>query len=72
VAGEAALLADPEDTGALVHALRQLTGDEDLRTQLSQLGMERARLFTWEKAAEETWNVYKELLAATGREAYRT
>jgi glycosyltransferase involved in cell wall biosynthesis len=62
VAGDAALLADPEDTGALVHALVRLTEDEDLRAQLSQLGMERAKLFTWEKAVEETWKVYTELL----------
>jgi glycosyltransferase involved in cell wall biosynthesis len=62
VAGDAAMLADPEDTGALVHALRRLTEDEDLRAQLSQLGMERAKLFTWEKAVEETWTVYTELL----------
>jgi glycosyltransferase involved in cell wall biosynthesis len=62
VAGAAAVLADPEDTGALVHALVRLTEDEDLRAQFSQLGMERAKLFTWEKAVEETWKVYTELL----------
>jgi glycosyltransferase involved in cell wall biosynthesis len=61
VAGDAALLADPEDTGALVHALRRLTEDKDLRAQLSHLGMNRAKLFTWEKAVEETWKVYTEL-----------
>ncbi len=63
VAGEAALLADPEDTGALVDALQRLTEDEDLRTRLSRLGVERARLFTWEKAVNETWDVYRHLLA---------
>jgi glycosyltransferase involved in cell wall biosynthesis len=62
VAGDAALLADPEDTGALAHALVRLTEDEDLRAQLSQLGLERAKKFTWEKAVEETWKVYTELL----------
>jgi glycosyltransferase involved in cell wall biosynthesis len=63
VAGDAALLADPEDTGALVYALQRLTEDEDLRTRLSGLGMERAKLFSWEKAVGETWNVYMDLLA---------
>jgi glycosyltransferase involved in cell wall biosynthesis len=63
VAGDAALLADPEDTGALVHALRRLVEDEDLRSRLSQLGTEHAKLFTWKKAVDETWNVYLDLLA---------
>jgi len=65
VAGEAALLADPEDTGALVHALQSLTRDEELRARFSRLGVERARLFTWEKAVEQTWNVYMDLLQLT-------
>ncbi len=63
VAGDAALLADPEDTAALAHALQRLTADEDLRARLSRLGVQRAKLFTWEKAVEETWNVYLDLLA---------
>jgi glycosyltransferase involved in cell wall biosynthesis len=67
VAGEAALLADPEDTGALVHALQRLTRDEELRARLSRLGVERARLFTWEKAVEQTWKVYMDLLAIRGQ-----
>jgi glycosyltransferase involved in cell wall biosynthesis len=61
VAGEAALLADPQDTAALAHALQRLTEDEDLRARLSRLGVERARLFTWEKAVDETWSVYLDL-----------
>jgi glycosyltransferase involved in cell wall biosynthesis len=67
VAGEAALLADPEDTGALVHALQRLTRDEELRARLSRLGVERARLFTWEKAVDQTWEVYRDLLAIRGQ-----
>jgi glycosyltransferase involved in cell wall biosynthesis len=67
VAGEAALLADPEDTAALVHALQSLTRDDGLRARLSRLGVERARLFTWEKAVDQTWNVYLDLLATRGQ-----
>jgi glycosyltransferase involved in cell wall biosynthesis len=67
VVGEAALLADPEDTGALVHALRSLTRDEELRARLSRLGVERARLFTWDKAVDQTWKVYLDLLAIRGQ-----
>jgi glycosyltransferase involved in cell wall biosynthesis len=63
VAGDAALLVDPTDTASIGQALRDLTEREDLRRELAQRGMARARLFTWEKAVRETWDVYRELLA---------
>jgi glycosyltransferase involved in cell wall biosynthesis len=66
VAGEAALLVNPEDTCALVDALQRLTQDKELRARLARLGVERARLFTWDKAVEQTWNVYLDLLAKRG------
>ena len=62
VAGDAAVLVDPGDTEALGVALRQLAGKEDLRRDLAWRGMARARLFTWEKAARQTWDVYREVL----------
>jgi len=62
VAGDAAMLIDPESTGALRHALQQLTGNMDLREDWIRRGIERARTFTWEKAVRETWDVYRQLL----------
>jgi glycosyltransferase involved in cell wall biosynthesis len=62
VAGDAALLVDPEDTEALGATLRILAGEEDLRRDLACRGMARASLFTWEKAARETWDIYREVL----------
>ena len=62
VAGDAAVLVDPGDTEALGAALRLLAGKEDLRRDLAARGMARARLFTWEKAVRETWDVYREVL----------
>lgn len=61
VAGDAALVVDPFDTDSLAEALRKLTRDPDLRGQLAKRGMERAALFTWEKAVAETWRVYGSL-----------
>jgi len=63
VAGDAAILVDPESSEALGQKLRDLTGDENLRADLSQRGVERSRVFTWEKAVAETWNLYRELLS---------
>jgi glycosyltransferase involved in cell wall biosynthesis len=62
VAGDAALLVDPESTESLGAALRLLARKEDLRRDLAGRGMARARLFTWEKAVRETWDVYREVL----------
>jgi glycosyltransferase involved in cell wall biosynthesis len=61
VAGDAALLVDPNDTAALTAALRRLAEDEALRRDLAVRGLERALLFTWEKAVLQTWAVYTEL-----------
>jgi glycosyltransferase involved in cell wall biosynthesis len=63
VAGDAALLVDPEDTEALAQALRDLTQKDDLRDELSRRGAARAQLFTWDKAVAETWNLYREVLS---------
>jgi glycosyltransferase involved in cell wall biosynthesis len=62
VAGDAALLVDPEDTAALAAALCDLTRNEELRRELGQRGICRARSFTWQNAVRETWQVYQELL----------
>jgi glycosyltransferase involved in cell wall biosynthesis len=61
VAGDAALLADPDDTASLADALRRVTSDEDLRADLIRRGEARAQLFSWEKAVRETWEVYRKL-----------
>jgi glycosyltransferase involved in cell wall biosynthesis len=63
VAGDAALLVDPEDTDALRRALRDLTQDGVLAEDLARRGTARARMFTWGKAVRETWEVYRNLLA---------
>jgi glycosyltransferase involved in cell wall biosynthesis len=62
VAGDAAVLVDPEDTEALIAALRGMAQDEGLRQELSARGLARSRLFTWENAVRRTWDAYSELL----------
>jgi glycosyltransferase involved in cell wall biosynthesis len=62
VAGDAAVLVDPEHTEALIAGLRGMAGDEGLRQELSARGLARSRLFTWEKTVRRTWDAYGELL----------
>jgi glycosyltransferase involved in cell wall biosynthesis len=61
VAGDAALLVDPENAEALGEALRDLTQSEDLRRDLARRGSLRAQLFTWENAVRATWDVYRQI-----------
>ena len=63
VAGEAALLVDPESVEAIGGGLRRLVSDAALRQSLAERGYARAKLFTWEKAVDETWDVYRRMLA---------
>lgn len=58
VAGDAALLVDPEDANALAGAMLQLAENPELRDGLGQRGRERAHGFTWEEAVRRTWEIY--------------
>lgn len=51
VAGDAALLVDPEDTGAIADGLERLMTDEALRARLAAAGPARAARFSWAATA---------------------
>jgi glycosyltransferase involved in cell wall biosynthesis len=46
VAGDAALLVDPFDVGAIRQAIRALDADEGLRDELTQRGLARSEIFS--------------------------
>jgi glycosyltransferase involved in cell wall biosynthesis len=60
VAGDAALLVDPEDTAAIGAELARLASDAALRAELRQCGLARAASFTWDRCAEQTLRVLME------------
>ncbi|MBO0726461.1 MAG: glycosyltransferase family 4 protein [Blastocatellia bacterium] len=60
VAGDAALLIDPNDEGALANALLEIVNDEGLRSKLREKGIAQAKKFTWRAAAERTLSLYQE------------
>ena len=64
VAGDAALLVDPESESALVQGLQRLADDSELREQLTARGRARARALSWERTAAETVAAYAEVLAS--------
>ena len=63
VCGDAALMTDATDTEAIAGALMRLISDDSMREYLTKRGAERAAKFTWRKAVEQTWQVYRELLS---------
>jgi glycosyltransferase involved in cell wall biosynthesis len=59
VAGDAALLVDPQDMLGLAMALQRLCQDEALRQDLIARGRAQAARFSWQRAARETIAIYK-------------
>ena len=62
VAGDAALLFDPRDEVAIATALQRLLGAPALVETLRARGLERARVFTWERTARLTLESYARAL----------
>jgi glycosyltransferase involved in cell wall biosynthesis len=65
VVGDAGLLVDPFDTGAIAGAIARLIDDEDLRALLSARGLARAARFDWRETARLTLEVYRRATGGT-------
>ena len=57
VAGDAAVFFNPLDELEIAVAIERVLTDQPLRQRLAQAGPERARPFTWERAARATLDV---------------
>ena len=64
VAGDAARLVDPENVDAICEALEQLLTNPAELTELSQNGIERAKSFSWTRAAGEIVDLCRQLLTS--------
>jgi alpha-1,3-rhamnosyl/mannosyltransferase len=62
VAGDAALLCDPQDVEALARAIEQALTDRDVRAVLQQRGLARAAQFSWDQTAQQTLRAYQSIL----------
>ncbi|MDA3918338.1 MAG: glycosyltransferase family 1 protein [Deltaproteobacteria bacterium] len=59
VVGDAGIMIDPKDDDALCQAMIDIVKSNKLRNNLSKKGIERAKLFSWEKCADETIKAYR-------------
>jgi glycosyltransferase involved in cell wall biosynthesis len=66
VAGDAALLFEPRDEAQIADALERVLADEALRAQLRARGLERVKLFTWERTAGLVLESYARALGLGG------
>lgn len=62
VAGDAALLINPDEPMQLAEAILKLISDSGLRQAFIDKGKERAKTFSWERTAIETLKAYKSII----------
>jgi len=63
VCGEAAYYVDPDDVESIAEGMYKVLSDDSLRQSLIEKGLERAKLFSWEKSAKEHLKVFEEVLS---------
>lgn len=62
VVNDAGIYFDPYDTEDMAKSIINILSDQNRRIFLREKGLERAKYFTWEKTAMQTFRVYKELV----------
>ncbi len=63
VAGDAALLVNPENVFDIAAGIREVLTNESLRAELIERGRRRARQFSWERTACQVLEIYREVAA---------
>ncbi|MGV0103352.1 hypothetical protein NSTCB13_01946 [Nostoc sp. DSM 114160] len=57
VAGDAAILVNPYNTGEITEAMQAIATNSELRSRLSRQGITHSQQFSWEKTAKATVEV---------------
>jgi len=61
VVGEAGILVDPYDPGDIARAIEKVLTEPGTAEKYTELGLERAKKFTWENTARSTVDIYRKL-----------
>ncbi|MCG8432308.1 MAG: glycosyltransferase [Candidatus Omnitrophica bacterium] len=62
IVGDAGLMVEPVDYGAMAEAMRRVLTDGSMRKRMVERGLLRAEKFTWEKTAESTLALYRRIM----------
>jgi glycosyltransferase involved in cell wall biosynthesis len=66
VADSATLLFDPHSVDDILLSMRDLLLNPELRMRMERLGAQRAPMFSWEKSASKTLELYYEIAGKAG------
>jgi glycosyltransferase involved in cell wall biosynthesis len=64
VGGDAPIYIDPKSTQSIASALRKIAEDKHSRESMAERGIERASMFSWEKAALEVSKVMDRMIGS--------
>ncbi len=53
---------DPLDSQAIANGMKKVLGDEGLQKEMREKGFERSKIFSWEKCAVETLEIFQKLI----------
>lgn len=67
VVGDAAIKVNPYSVEEIVKAMYSVLTNKEISRKLVYRGLERVKLFCWEKTANQTLNVYKEVLRGVNK-----
>jgi glycosyltransferase involved in cell wall biosynthesis len=56
------LAVDPLDSQAIADAINKVLSDENLQQEMREKGFERSKIFSWEKCAVETLEIFQKLV----------
>ncbi len=62
VGGDAPVYVDPENLDEIKKALIKVIGNEKIKSEMIRKGFAQVKKFSWEKTAEETLDLYKDVL----------
>ncbi len=62
VVGDCGLIVDAYSEESIADAMEKIADNEELRKQLSEKGISRAREFSWKKSAEKLYTIYERLV----------
>ncbi len=62
ICGDAALYFNPHSVSHMATIMKQAMTDESLRSELKKKGLERVKMFRWDKTAQETLAIYNQVL----------
>lgn len=61
VVGNAGIMIDPRDHDALANEMYEVLTNDGLMEDMIKKGLERAKLFSWDKSAEKTLEIYDKM-----------